>query len=108
MAVPHAHVLRMVEIVSETRCGIEGMGAYRYGTDARVALLQIAGQRAVTSISCMGRGGQDRAGQRRTTICASKIARIGTKLCENAFQTIPVKSNFSRNQKKSTKFFGLG
>ena len=35
-------------------------------------------------------------------------ARIGTRLCQNAFQTIPVKSIFDEKKFVSPRFFGLG
>ena len=38
----------------------------------------------------------------------SNMAPIGAKLCQNAFQTIPVKSIFGRKKFFSTKNFGVG
>ena len=41
----------------------------------------------------------------RTTVHPSKIARIGAKLCQNAFQTIPDISFFDEEQIKKMRFF---
>ena len=42
---------------------------------------------------------------RRSAVCPSNMARITAKLCENAFQTIPVKSIFGRKKKKIGEIF---
>ena len=49
-------------------------------------------------------GGRRRVDVRRP----SNMAPIGTKLGQNAFQTIPVNSIFGEQQKKSARCFGLG
>ena len=41
---------------------------------------------------------------RRSAVCPSNMAPIGAKLCQNAFQTIPVKSIFGRKKIVQRKF----
>ena len=70
----------------------------------------------VTEISCddeyaarIGGVGR-RGGWRRPldVLWPSNMAPITTKLCQNAFQTIPVKSIFGEKKVFSPRFFGLG
>ena len=44
----------------------------------------------------------------RVAVCSSNMAPIGAKLCQNVFQTIPVKSIFARIFFFSTKNFRVG
>ena len=54
-------------------------------------------------------GAADRGGQRRRFDAhwPSNMAPIGAKLCQNAFQTIPIVSIFDEKTKNLARFFGL-